>query len=155
MNTANRFKKKNQHTAEISTASLPDIVFLLLFFFMVSATIKTKEEMITVEIPKAQALTKVDQKSLLREISIGLPKSSRYGSSPSIEAGGRIISLEELPQWGIEQREQLPEAQKDQMIILLRADEHVSMGLVSDVQEKLKEINARKILYRTLKETGS
>lgn len=155
MKRSNRLRKKSEHSAEISTASLPDIVFLLLFFFMVSATIKTKEEVVSVEIPMAQALTTIEKKSLIREISIGTPRNSRYGAAMSIEVDGRIILLDELPQWIAEQREQLPESFRDQMIILLRADAHVSMGLVSDVQEKLKEINARKILYRTLKESNS
>lgn len=146
-------KVKNENSAEISTASLPDIVFLLLFFFMVSATIKTKDDKVTIEYPKALALSQVDQRSLIREISIGIPKNHQFGKEPSVEVEGKIIRVNDISQWAFEQRESLPEAQRDQMIVMLKVDRHVSMGMVSDIQEKLKEVNARKVLYRTLEKS--
>lgn len=148
-------KVKNENNVEISTASLPDIVFLLLFFFMVSATIKTKEDKVTIEYPKAMALSQVDQKSLIREISIGVPKNNRFGKEPSIDVDGKIIDVDAVAQWAVEQQETLPEVQRDQMIVMLKADAHVTMGMISDIQEKLKEVNARKVLFRTLEERGA
>lgn len=145
-------KVKPENGAEISTASLPDIVFLLLFFFMVSATIRTREDQVTLVYPKAVALSQASQKSLIREMSIGIPKNDRLGKEPAIQANGRMIGVEDIPQWAIEQQETLPEAQRDQMVVMLKADAHVSMGLILDIQEKLREANARKILYRTLEE---
>ncbi len=148
-----KFKTKTkQGTPELSTSSLPDIIFLLLFFFMVSATIRPKEDIVQAEIPKAIAITKVDRKELVREITIGLPKNSAFGKEPRISVEGQFIEMDRIAQWLVEQRESLPEVLKDQMIVVLRADEHVEMGLVSDLEEELKKVNARKIVFRTLQE---
>lgn len=147
-----KFKKTVKSKTEITTASLPDIVFLLLFFFMVSATIKTKDEMVEARLPEAKEMTKVEMKTLIRELSVGKPVAAGFGDNPKISVGNRLIELDEIIQWVISEKETLPEAYKDQMIILLKADQEVPMGLISDIQQKLRKANARKILFRTLDE---
>ena len=142
-------RKKTRAKAEISTASLPDIVFLLLFFFMVSATIKPMNDQVKLTTPKAQAMTKVNRKELIREIIIGKPINREVGDQEVISVDNRVIKKEQLTQWVMEQKETLPENLKDQMIIVIKADEYVKMGLVDDVQEELKKANARKVVYRT------
>ena len=142
-------RKKTRAKAEISTASLPDIVFLLLFFFMVSATIKPMNDQVKLTTPNAQAMTKVNRKELIREIIIGKPINREVGDQEVISVDNRVIKKEQLTQWVMEQKETLPENLKDQMIIVIKADEYVKMGLVDDVQEELKKANARKVVYRT------
>tara|TARA_Y100001949_G_C15929958_1_gene305178 strand:+ start:286 stop:732 length:447 start_codon:yes stop_codon:yes gene_type:complete len=142
-------RKKTRAKAEISTASLPDIVFLLLFFFMVSATIKPMNDQVKLTTPKAQAMTKINRKELIREIIIGKPINREVGDQEVISVDNRVIKKEQLTQWVMEQKETLPENLKDQMIIVIKADEYVKMGLVDDVQEELKKANARKVVYRT------
>ena len=143
-------RKKQRQTVEISTASLPDIVFLLLFFFMVSATIKPTNEQVKLNTPRAQAMIKINRKELIREINIGSPINREMGDSEVISVDNRVITKEQLAQWVVEQKESLPESLKDQMIIVIKADEYVKMGLINDVQEELKKVNARKVVYRTL-----
>lgn len=145
-----RIKKKSTQSAEISTASMPDIVFLLLFFFMVTATIKTEDESLKVDIPKAQAITQVKKKFLIKELHIGFPKDQQLGSTARISAEGRFIDISEVGQWVLEQKSSLDEVYKDQMIVLLKADEKVDMGLIGDIQSELRKYNARKVLFRTL-----
>ena len=131
---------------------MPDIVFLLLFFFMVSATIKTEEENLKVTIPRAEAITKVEKKFLIRELHVGFPKSEMLGSAPKISADGKFLELGALGQWVQEQKASLGEVYSDQLIVLLRAHEDVDMGIIGDIQSELRKGNARKILYRTLEE---
>ncbi|MEQ8469909.1 MAG: biopolymer transporter ExbD [Marinoscillum sp.] len=146
------FRNRTRKNSEISTASLPDIVFLLLFFFMVTATIKPIEDKVQISYPKAKAMTTIQMKTLVRELSVGKPNDNRYGSEDIITVGNRIIRVEDIPQWIIEEKAGLPEAYKDQMIVLLKADESVKMGLISDIQQQLRKSDARKVVYRTLKE---
>jgi hypothetical protein len=84
-------KKQKDQSSEISTASMPDIVFLLLFFFMVSATIKPKEDMLRIDDPKAHAITVVKKKFLIKELHIGVPKNSSLGTSPRISDGESLL----------------------------------------------------------------
>ncbi len=145
-----RFKKKTKPKVEISTASLPDIVFMMLFFFMVTATIRPEEQLVQAKIPQARELNKVEKEQLLKEISVGKPNNKALGQEPKITVGDRFIAMKDIPQWVSQQRDELPEYYKEQMIILLRADEDLEMGIIADIMEELKKANARKILYRTL-----
>ncbi len=147
-----RLKKKSKAETEISTASMPDIVFLLLFFFMVSATIKTEDQELKVKIPKALAITQVEKKFLIRELHVGFPRNKKLGSAPKISADGKLLELSALGNWVQEQKTSLGEAYRDKMIVLLRVHEDVEMGIVGDIQSVLRKNNARKILYRTLEE---
>lgn len=136
--------------AEISTASMPDIVFLLLFFFMVTATIKVKNEQLRVSVPNAHAVNSIDKKFLIKELHVGFPKDTKLGKSPRISADHQLIGLNQIGLWVQKQKTDLGEQYKDQMIVMLRADEKVDMGFIGDVQSELRKHNARKILYRTL-----
>ncbi|WP_422358796.1 ExbD/TolR family protein [Reichenbachiella sp.] len=145
-----KIRKKTSTTAEISTASMPDIVFLLLFFFMVTATIKVNEEQLNVQTPNAHSITTVDKKFLIKELFVGFPKDVRLGTSPRISGNNKWVSLDQIGQWVQEQKSDLGEAYKDQLIVMLKVDEKVDMGLIGDIQMELRKNNARKVLYRTL-----
>jgi biopolymer transport protein ExbD len=143
-------KKQKDQSSEISTASMPDIVFLLLFFFMVSATIKPKEDMLRIDDPKAHAVTAVKKKFLIKELHIGVPKNSNLGTSPRISDGENLLELSQIGQWVHQQKAALGEMYGDQLIVLLKADENLEMGIINDVQLELRKNNARKVLFRTL-----
>jgi len=147
-----KFFKKTVAKSEISTASMPDIVFLLLFFFMVSATMKQPEDHVKIKIPPAHALTKVQKQFLIKELHIGKPKNVSFGIGYKISAENQIIQLSDIGHWVETQRASLDEAYKNQMIVLLKADVDADMGLIMDVQQELRKHQARKILYRTLEE---
>ena len=149
-----KFKTKTDfREVKISTASLPDIVFLLLFFFMVSSTIKETDDMVKAKIPDAQNITKAEKKILLKTLIIGKPKNQRYGDGDLIFDGEKFISMDQLIHWTNEKRSELPDYYQDQMIVLIKADENVKMGMIGDIQQKLRDANARKVIYRTLEES--
>ena len=143
-------KKKLAAQTELSTASMPDIVFLLLFFFMVSATIKTSDDQLNIQQPSAHALTQVEKKFLIRELHVGYPKNEQLGKAPRISTGDVYIELSQIGNWIEEQRTSLGEAYGDQMIVLIKAHKDIDMGLISDIQQELRRHNARKVLFRTL-----
>ena len=137
---------KKDKTPQISTASLPDIVFLLLFFFMVSSVMRQNEEVLRTREPAAREISKIDKKILIKELNIGFDES---GNS-KIHAGSKFLTMDQVIQWVHESRNDLPEHLQDQMIVMIRADKDVEMGLISDIGEQLRKSNARKVLYRTL-----
>ncbi len=148
-----KFRKDNSRSkVTISTASLPDIVFMMLFFFMVSATIRDERPVVKTKIPQAKELTKIDKKILIRELKVGVPVNKGVGEEFKIVFKDKFLTLDQLSQWAQGQRDEMPEYYRNQMIIVLKADEEVNMGVISDIQQELRKINVRKILYRTLKE---
>jgi len=145
-------KKRGKSTPAISTASLPDIIFMLLFFFMVATIVKPYELMVVQVLPEATQLRKIEKKSLVTYFNVGEPKNqSTYGESPKIQFNDVFIELNSIPYQVEKARNLLSEPEKDQLIISLKIDESVKMGLVNDIESQLKKVNALKILYNTFK----
>ena len=66
-------KKGNKSLPPISTASLPDVIFMILFFFMVSTTMRDQELLVRYKLPEATEVQKLEKKSLVSFIHIGPP----------------------------------------------------------------------------------
>lgn len=144
-----KFKKK-QGNAEpaISTASLPDIVFMLLFFFMVVTKMRDTELLVKTITPQASELTKLEKKSLVNFVYIGRPtKPQIHGTKPRIQLGDRFATEEDIALFIAKHRETVPEAQKAQVITSLKIDGEVTMGIVGDVKTALRKAGQVKINY--------
>lgn len=142
-----KFGKKSKTSQDIPTAALPDIIFMLLFFFMVVTVIRDSELLVMNRLPSATQLTKLEQKSLVSFLFIGKPKDTdRYGVSPKIQANDGLINVDEIPQFIAVEKAALGE-EGDKITISLKADNEIQMGIVIDVKEKLRESNALKLNY--------
>jgi biopolymer transport protein ExbD len=145
-----KFKKKTKSSADIPTASLPDIIFMLLFFFMVTTVLRETEIMVKQVLPRATQLSKLQKKSLVSHIYIGKPKvTSKYGFEPKIQVDDVLIEPKDIVLWVQRKKDELDEVERDQITISLKIDHEAKMGIVSDVQQQLREANARKIMYAT------
>ena len=147
---AGKFKKKSSTSSAISTASLPDIIFMLLFFFMVTTVLRETELLVKQEIPKATQLTKLERKSLVSHLYIGRPINPSYGSEPRVQANDVFITEDDVLRWVNQEKDKLSEAERDRITVSLRVDIETKMGIVVDVQEQLREANARKVLYNSI-----
>lgn len=148
-----KFKKLTNTSQDIPTSSLPDIIFMLLFFFMVATVVRPHELLVEQEIPRATQMKKIEKKSLVAHFNIGAPKNTiQYGTEPKIQVNDVFISTDQIPLQVESIRNPLDELEKDQLIISMKIDDEVKMGIVSDVETQLKEVNALKIMYNTLKE---
>lgn len=130
------------------TSSLPDIIFMLLFFFMTAMTLKTKPVDVEQHLPQAEELKKSENKNLTTYIHIGAPKDKlKYGAEPLIQLDGHLASPEDVGPYILKKQARIPEYQIPQMTVALKVDDDAAMGLVSDVQQELRKVNARKIIY--------
>ncbi|MCB9203224.1 MAG: biopolymer transporter ExbD [Flavobacteriales bacterium] len=142
--------KKSQ--PKVSTAALPDIVFMLLFFFMVAASIKTSsyDKYITLVMPKATELKQADKKELVSYIFIGKPNdrySGELGSAPIILINDKPATIDQLPQWTVEEREKRNPQDWSDMITQIQVDKNAKVGLVQDVKDVLAQNQRFKVLY--------
>ncbi len=135
----------------ISTASLPDIIFMLLFFFMMVTVLRDATVKVEVIVPEATELTKLEKKSLVNYIYIGKPKDKadqiKYGTAPRIQLGDKFATPGEIPLFIEQHRVTVPEVQRPQITSSLRVDGNVTMGIVYDVKEELRKANQLKINY--------
>jgi len=143
-------KKRGKASPAISTASLPDIIFMLLFFFMVVTVMRSSDRMVDVIVPTASELTKLEKKSLVNQIYIGKPKEQFrdiYGSAPRIQLNDKISDEDDIPIFLEKHKIKVPENQRTKITTSLRVDGEVTMGIVQDVKTALRKANQLKVNY--------
>ncbi len=146
-----KFKKKNKVSENIPTSALPDIIFMLLFFFMVTTVLRENEMLVEQKIPQATQLQKLEKKTLISYLYVGKPKNtSLYGTEPRIQANDVLINTNDIILWVNQEKDKLSEAERDMITISLKVDREVKMGPISDIQFELREVDARRVLYASV-----
>ena len=149
-----KFKKKKKGMPAVNTASLPDIVFMLLFFFMVTTMRETSLQIDTPSLPSATEVKKLEHKSLVSTIYVGKAKDSKYGVGYNkIQLNDKIASSDQVPAFIINARTKVSEAEIPFMTTSIKADKKSSVGTITDIRLKLRDVNALKVSYST--NTGS
>lgn len=140
------FKKKTQPKQDIPTASLPDIIFMLLIFFMVSTVLREQTVQVRTLLPQAEAISKIEQKRLVSYIWIGPMKldGNRLGET-AVQIDDALI--EDIAAIRTVMYRKIIEQPK--LIVSLRVDETSEMGTVLDVQQELREAGTLRINYST------
>ena len=147
-------KKEKKEIGQISTSSLPDIVFMILFFFMVSTSMKETELVVKFKAPEATEIQKLENKSLVSYIYVGPPVESlqaKFGSAPQIQLNNSFSTPQEIGQFIASERDALNEADRNKMTVCLKADKDTRMGIITDIKQELRKAEAYKISYASLK----
>jgi biopolymer transport protein ExbD len=147
-------KKRGKAKPEVSTASLPDIIFMLLFFFMVVTVLRDAELKVKVTTPYATELTKLEEKSLVNYLYIGRPEKkyqSVYGTRPRLQLGDAFATVDDIPLFLEKHKVKLPENKRERITSSLRVDGEVTMGIVQDVKIKLRKSGQLKVNYSAKK----
>lgn len=137
----------------ISTASLPDVIFMILFFFMVSTTMRDQEVLVRYKLPNATEIQKLEKKNLVSFINIGVPVNhmqAKYGTAPRIQLNDSFKTAKDIGDFIAAERDQLNESDRAQMTISIKADKDTKMGIITDVKQELRRANALKISYAAL-----
>ncbi len=135
-------KKRGKAKPAISTASLPDIIFMLLFFFMVVTVLRDSELKLKVTTPQATELTKLEEKSLVNYLYIGRPLEkyqSEYGTAPRLQLGDKFSTINDIPIFLEQHKIKVPENKRTRITSSLKVDGDVTMGIVQDVKTKLRK----------------
>jgi biopolymer transport protein ExbD len=145
-------KKKAGGIPAVNTAALPDIVFMLLFFFMVTTVMREVTLKVKVVTPKATEVNKLERKSLVSYIYIGEPikaLQSQFGTAPRIQLNDAFASKKDIIVFVEGEREQTDPAEVPLMTFSMKVDSDAEMGIVTDVKQELRKANALKINYST------
>lgn len=147
-----KFKERSKEMPAINTASLPDIIFMLLFFFMVATTMRETTLVVQNQLPVADQVEKLDKKDLIMYIYAGKP-TERYqetmGTEARIQLNDNFASVNDIQQFIFAERESKREELVPFLTTSLKVDEETRMGLVSDIKLELRRADALKINYTT------
>ncbi len=143
-------KDKEKSTPQVSTASLPDIVFMLLFFFMVSTVMREVDLKVKMEQPEASEIKKLENKNLVNYIYIGSPtEAKKYGTSPRIQLNDAFATVKDVQPYIETKRSEVNEEEIPLLTTSLKVDGDTEMRIVTDVKQELREAQALKISYST------
>lgn len=139
-------KGKTRGLPALSTASLPDIIFMLLFFFMVATTMKEVDMQVDVKKPGASQAEELEEKDNVDFIYVGFPIDAAEGTEPRIQLDDQLaLDYSQVKPW------KLSKAREGKtvfdIVTSLKVHEDVGMRVISNIKESLREIDAVKINY--------
>lgn len=144
-------KNTDKSLPAISTASLPDIVFMLLFFFMVVTVLRDDNLLVQNTLPKADQVEKL-KKDRSVFIYAGSPSANyqeKYGRESKIQIGDKYVDISNLKFALTEARQKLRPELQDKVMVALKVDEKTNTGRVTDIKQELRDLNMLKIIYIT------
>ena len=147
-------KDSNKETPAVSTASLPDIVFMLLFFFMVTTTMREVTLKVRTTLPTATELSKLEKKSLVSYVYVGPPQKQyikMFGSEPRVQLNDQFAKVSDIPDFILAERAAREEAEIPFMVTSLKVDEFTKMQIVGDIKQELRKAAALHINYSSRK----
>jgi len=144
------FEKKSAKTKqEIPMSSMPDIIFMLLIFFMVTTVLREVTLQVKVNFTEAKNIEKIEQKRLVSYIYVGPEKLSGNKLGPTkIQIDDSII--EDVSAVRKLMYDKLKE--EPRLIVSLRVHDEAEFGKVTDIQEELREAGTLRINYSTKQE---
>lgn len=145
-------KKKDGDLPAVSTASLPDIVFMLLFFFMTVTTMKDSSLMVDNTLPNASETKRLDKKDRVIYIYVGRPTTQyqkTFGTEPKIQLNDKFANVGDVGDFILAERAKKAQELQNVLTIALKVDKDANMGLISDIKQELRKVNALKVNYTT------
>ena len=144
------FKRREREVPGLNTASLPDLIFTVLFFFMIVTHMRQSELKVQYQVPQGTELGRLTHKSTAQYLYIGPPSKelqSTLGKNTLIQLNDRIVTVDELRDLLAKQRQMMSDEDQERMVVSIRADRHTDFGIIADVKQALREANALKVNY--------
>ena len=148
-----KFRKEGKkEVPQVSTSSLPDIVYMLIFFFMITTTMRDVELKVKASpLPKATEIQKLEHKALVSSIYIGAPRDSKLGTESRIQLDDAFATPADIADWIQKERDSRNPADVPLLTTALKVHKDTRMGVVTDVKQELRKVGAFRINYTTLK----
>ena len=143
-------KNGSKEVPELNTSSLPDLIFSILFFFMMVTSMREVTLKVEFNTPKGTEIEKLEKKSLVSYIYIGKPTKeyrSKMGTGTRIQLNDAYAEIHDIGEYVYQERESMNERDKPFMKVSMKIDEDTLMGIITDVKMALREAWALNIVY--------
>ncbi len=144
-------KAGGREMPELNTSSLPDLIFAVLFFFMVTTTMRSEELLVKMKLPTASEVQKLEKKSLITYINIGPPMDVKLGTATQMQLNDKFARVEDIQDYIAQEKSSMNEQDQQLMTVSIKADEETRMSYISDVKQALRKAYALKISYSARK----
>jgi biopolymer transport protein ExbD len=143
-------KNGSKEVPELNTSSLPDLIFSILFFFMMVTSMREVTLKVEFDTPKGTEIEKLEKKSLVSYVYIGKPTKefrAKMGLSSRIQLNDDFAEVGDIRDYIYQEREAMPERDKPFMRVSMKIDQETQMGIVTDVKMALREAWALNVVY--------
>lgn len=145
------FKRRSHEVPELNTSSLPDLIFTVLFFFMIVTHMREVNLKVKYEVPQGTEVQKQEHKGAAVYIYIGHlnapQKKAEDKEKYYIQLNNRLASVDEIKTFIDKERSQMNSEDQARMTVSIKADKDVPMGIIADVKKELQRCSALKINY--------
>lgn len=145
-------KSGKKEVPAMNTSSMPDIVFAVLFFFIITTTLRSETLMVRMKLPTASEVQKLEKKSLVTYINIGPPLDARLGTGTQMQLNDRFAQVADIQNYIAQEKASMNEADQPLMTVSIKADENTRMQYITDVKQALRKAYALKISYSARKD---
>mgnify|MGYP004448340091 FL=1 len=139
-----KLKRRHRGVPELQMAAMPDLIFTVLFFFMIVTHMRENTIKVDYRQPEGQELVKVTNNAAVINLYVG---KDHHSGEYKVQVGDNIVALDELPQTLRSVRENVPSDQMELLTASLQADRQVPMHYINKVRMALREARILKIRY--------
>lgn len=140
------FRRRRREVPGLNTASLPDLIFTVLFFFMIVTHMKEVTLKVRYRVPQGSGLSRLARKSAVVYVYIGRP-AGRDDGPTRIQVDDRYVTPEALTDYLVARKRSMPPEDAARLVVSIKADRHTKMGVINDVKQALRRAKILKISY--------
>ena len=144
-----RFRHQKREVPGLNLAAMPDLIFTVLFFFMIVTHMREVKPMVRYDVPQGTELEKTRKAGMIY-LFIGKPvdeKGQLLGEETRIQLNDRYVSVADIGRAINEERAKMSEDDRQHMVVSIRADRDTEMGIISEVKQELRKAGALNINY--------
>jgi len=142
----NIYRRASHQVPGLNTAALPDLIFTVLFFFMIVTHMRKVELKVKYQVPAGTELSRLTKKSTVTYIYIG----RGVGGSDTkmrVQLNDKLSEVSDIVDYIVEERKRMSPEDVGKMTVSIKADRQADMGLITDVKQALRQANALRINY--------
>lgn len=144
------FPHRRHQVPGLNTASLPDLIFTVLFFFMIVTHMQKNVVKVKYRVPQGTELTRLTKKTAVTYIYIGHPStkvqtSGKYNTR--VQINDKFVSIEKIADYVSSEQARMSPEDRQQMTVSIKADKDTPMGIITEVKQALRLANATRITY--------
>lgn len=144
------FRRPRRYMPKLNMTSMPDLIFTILFFFIIVTRMQEVTLKVKYTVPEGTEITKQTKRTNVIHIYIGPPADwmQRFaGRKTQIQINDRFVSIEEITDYVAGKRRQMTPEEQETMTVVIKADRHTSMKLITEVKQALRKAGALRISY--------
>lgn len=150
--------RRNRRLREVpmlNTASLPDLIFTVLFFFMIVTHMRTTTSKVQYALPQGTELTRLVKKSAVTYIYIGraMPETTREMSAYKVQLNNRVGTIGEVASFVANEKKRMNPDDQVKMTVSIKADRSTPMYVINAVKRAVRAGGATRINYSAERES--